>query len=60
MKSKEGFGTYWMILKDLRLPTMEARRFAGINEEELPVPGAKYNEYIITIALIEALWAEML
>ena len=26
---------------------MEARRFAGINEEELPVPGAKYNEYII-------------
>lgn len=47
VKSKEGFGTYWMILKDLRLPTMEARRFAGINEEELPVPGAKYNEYII-------------
>ena len=36
-----------MILKDLRLPTLEARRFAGINEEELPVPGAKYNEYII-------------
>lgn len=47
VKPKEGFGTYWMILKDLRLPTMEARRFAGINEEELPIPGAKYNEYII-------------
>lgn len=47
VKSKEGFGTYWMILKDLRLPTMEARRFAGINEEELPVPGAKYNQYTL-------------
>lgn len=46
-KSKEGFGTYWMILKDLRLPTLEARRFAALNEEELPVAGAKYNQYTI-------------
>lgn len=47
VNSKEGFGTYWMILKDLRLPTLEARRFAALNEEELPVAGAKYNQYTI-------------
>ena len=47
VKSKEGFGTYWTILKDLRLPTLEARRFAALNEEELPVAGAKYNQYTI-------------
>lgn len=47
-KSKEGFGTYTHLLKDLRLPTMEAIRFGGINQEELPVPGAKYHQYIVT------------
>lgn len=46
-KCREGFGTYTHILKDLRLPTMEARRFTAINQEELPVPGAKYNQYTI-------------
>lgn len=46
-KCKEGFGTYTHILKDLRLPTMEARRFTAINQEELPVPGARYNQYTI-------------
>lgn len=47
VKSKEGFGTYTHILKDLRLPTVEARRFQAVNQEELPVPGVKYNEYVI-------------
>lgn len=47
IKSEEGFGTYSHILKDLRLPTLEARRFAGINQEELPAIGAKYNQYVI-------------
>lgn len=46
-KSVEGFGTYTHILKDLRLPTIEARKFGAVNQEELPVPGAKYNQYII-------------
>ena len=46
-KSVEGFGTYTHILKDLRLPTIEARKFEAVNQEELPVPGAKYNQYII-------------
>lgn len=45
--SVEGFGTYTHILKDLRLPTIEARKFEAVNQEELPVPGAKYNQYII-------------
>lgn len=44
---KPGFGTYTQIIKDLRLPTMEAIRFGGINQEELPILGAKYNQYTI-------------
>ena len=47
IKSVEGFGTYTHILKDLRLPTIESRRFEAVNQEELPIPGAKYNQYII-------------
>lgn len=46
-QGKAGFGTYSNIIYDLRLPTMEARRFAGINQEELPIPGALYNQYTI-------------
>lgn len=46
-KSIEGFGTYTHILKDLRLPTIEARRFEAVNQEELPIPGMKYNQYTI-------------
>lgn len=44
---REGFGTYTHILKDLRLPTMESRRFEAVNQEELPIPGMKYNQYTI-------------
>lgn len=44
---KPGFGTYTQIIKDLRLPTMEAIRFGGVNQEELPILGAKYNQYTI-------------
>lgn len=44
---KPGFGTYTQIIKDLRLPTMEAIRFGGINQEEMPILGAKYNQYTI-------------
>lgn len=42
-----GFGTYAQIIKDLRLPTMEAIRFGGVNQEELPILNAKYNQYTI-------------
>lgn len=47
-QGKEGFGTYTNIIHDLRLPTMEAIRFGGINQEELPIPGALYNQYTLT------------
>ena len=44
-KCVNGFGTYDQILKDLRLPTMEARRWEAVNKEELPIPGTLYNQY---------------
>lgn len=46
-KCVNGFGTYDQILKDLRLPTMEARRWEAVNKEELPIPGTLYNQYTI-------------
>lgn len=47
VEGREGFGTWYQITKDLRLPTMEARRFTALNEEELPIPGALYNQYTL-------------
>lgn len=44
---REGFGTYTHIIKDFRLPTIESRRFEAVNQEELPIPGMKYNQYTI-------------
>lgn len=46
-KCINGFGTYDQILKDLRLPTMESRRWEAVNKEELPVPGTLYNQYTL-------------
>ena len=46
-KCVNDFGTYDQILKDLRLPTMEARRWEAVNKEELPIPGTLYNQYTI-------------
>ena len=45
---ENGFGTYEQILKDLRLPTAENTQWAGINAQEMPIPGAKYNQYTVT------------
>lgn len=47
VKCNNGFGTYEQIIKDLRLPTMEARRWEALNKEELPIPGEKYDQYTI-------------
>ena len=47
VQGKPGFGTYTNLIHDFRLPTMEAVRFGGINQEELPIPGALYNQYTI-------------
>lgn len=46
-KGKEGFGTYSYILRNLRLPTDMRTRAFGINQDETPVPGAKYNQFTI-------------
>lgn len=42
---KEGFGTSWFITKNLRIPTQEATRFFGENQDERPVFGVLYNQY---------------
>lgn len=44
---KVAFGSYEWILRNLRLPTMENRRFTSPNELEMPVPGVTYNQYTI-------------
>lgn len=46
-KGKVAFGSYEWILRNLRLPTMENRRFTSPNELEMPVPGVTYNQYTI-------------
>lgn len=44
---KEGFGTYPYLLHNIRIPTYYRSRAFGINQDETPIVGAKYNEYII-------------
>ena len=44
---KEGFGTYSFLLHNLRLPTSARTRAFGINQDETPIVGAKYNQYTI-------------
>jgi hypothetical protein len=41
----EGFGTAWFITKNLRLPTQEATRFFGTDQDERPINGVMYNQY---------------
>lgn len=42
---KEGFGTAWSIRKNLRIPTTEAIRWFGEDQDETPVVGTLYNQY---------------
>ena len=46
-KGKVAFGSYEWVLRNLRIPTMENRRFTSPNELEMPVPGVTYNQYTI-------------
>lgn len=46
---KEGFGTSWFITKNLRLPTIENIRFMGEGQDERPVEGTLYNQYVLTV-----------
>lgn len=43
----EGFGDYDHIMKDLRLPTGANLRWKRTMEDEMPVPGATYYEYVL-------------
>lgn len=43
----EGFGTYFHVLKDLMLPTIENTKWAGLNSEERPVPGEEYTQFTV-------------
>lgn len=44
---KEGFGTYSFLLHNLRIPTSARTRAFGVNQDETPIIGAKYNQYTI-------------
>lgn len=46
-KGKEGFGTYSYLLHNLRIPTTMRTRVFGINQDENPIIGAKYNQYTL-------------
>lgn len=46
-KGREGFGTYRFLIKNLRLPTADNLRWAGIAQNEMPVPGRKYDQYTV-------------
>jgi len=43
------FGGYDWILRNLRLPTLENKRWTSPNELEMPVPGAHYDQYIVIV-----------
>lgn len=44
----EGFGTYNYMISNLRIPTVEQTRFAGIFQDQAPIPGAKYTQFSLT------------
>ena len=43
----EGFGTYSWILHNLRLPTGNRLGLGAVNQDESPILGAKYDQYIV-------------
>lgn len=43
----EGFGDYGWILRNLKLPTHEHTRAFAPKANEMPIPGATYNQYTI-------------
>lgn len=42
-----GVGTYNYMYKNLRIPTVEAIRFAGTFQDELPLPGQLYTQFSV-------------
>lgn len=46
--NEEGFGDYDHIMKDLRLPTAANLRWKRTMEDEMPIKGASYDQFILT------------
>lgn len=51
VQGKEGFGTYTHLIKDHRLPTAANTRWNKIIQDETPILGAKYNQYVVYYAV---------
>lgn len=45
---KNAFGTYNYIVRNLRVPTAENTKFYRLREDETPVVGAMYTQFIVT------------
>ena len=45
---KNAFGTYNYIVRNLRVPTAENTKFYKLREDETPIVGAMYTQFIIT------------
>ena len=49
-KGKNAFGSYSQIIKDVQLPTAENTRWLHMRQDETPVVGAIYDQFIIKYA----------
>ena len=50
-QGKAGFGTYRQLIKDMRLPTAANTRWIALMQDEKPIVGATYDEYIINMCV---------
>lgn len=46
-QGREGFGTYQNIIKDLRIPTLDVRRYEAPLQDEVPIINGKYSQYTV-------------
>lgn len=46
---EEPFGTYDHLIRSIALPTTEHRAWLSVHEEDQPIVGGKYNQYVITM-----------
>lgn len=46
-EGREGFGTYGWVLRNIKLPTHEHTTAFAPKQDEMPIPGAHYDQYTI-------------
>lgn len=51
-KGNIGFGTFFQLVKNHRLPSIDNTYWLAVNREERPVPGGQYNEYQLTSSIV--------